>query len=219
MSGTGPVRKSLRAEQKERTRQRLIDATLEVVAKEGLSGTTMGKVARRAGLSQGIVNFHFESKEQLLAETLTFLTEHYRTAWRAALDSTSDDPAAQIKAILHSLLKPEVAGHTHLACWFAYWGDAYARGIYRRIGSQVDEATAKAMEGLCAQLTDRSPETTTLDPKEIAANLVALVNGYWLMKLLRPDEVDLPDAARSCMSYLRGVFPHEFPETAVIMGR
>ena len=55
-----------RTEQKLLTRQKLIESTMEVIAAEGFSGVTMAKVAERAGLSRGIGNFHFQSKEQLL---------------------------------------------------------------------------------------------------------------------------------------------------------
>ena len=59
-----------RTEQKQLTRQKLIEATFEVIAAEGFSGVTMAKVAQCADLSRGIGNFHFQTKEQLLLETL-----------------------------------------------------------------------------------------------------------------------------------------------------
>ena len=51
---------------------------MEVIASEGLTGVTMAKVAEQAGLSRGIGNFHFQSKEQLLLETLSTLSERDR---------------------------------------------------------------------------------------------------------------------------------------------
>src|SRR5262245_10309114 len=51
-------------------RLQLIEATIDVMARKGYAGTTMADVAKQAGLSSGIVNFHFETKENLLAETL-----------------------------------------------------------------------------------------------------------------------------------------------------
>ena len=63
-------------------RQRqLIDATIASIAKRGFAGTTLGEVAKTAGLSQGIVNLHFTNKETLLVETLRYLRDEYRQAW------------------------------------------------------------------------------------------------------------------------------------------
>jgi TetR/AcrR family transcriptional repressor of bet genes len=68
-----------RAKQKQHTRQKLIEATMEAIASEGFSGVTMAKVAEKAGLSRGIGNFHFQSKEQLLLETLHTLYKELLT--------------------------------------------------------------------------------------------------------------------------------------------
>ena len=66
-----------RALAKEQRRQQLIDATIKCIAKKGLSSTTLADVAKEAGLSQGIVNLHFNSKDNLLYETLRYVSEDY----------------------------------------------------------------------------------------------------------------------------------------------
>jgi hypothetical protein len=48
---------------KEVRRQQLIEATIDSLAKRGYSETTMADVADGAGLSRGIVNFHFEARK------------------------------------------------------------------------------------------------------------------------------------------------------------
>ena len=51
----------------EERREQLILATIRCVADHGLADTTIATVAQAAGLSQGIVNLHFRSKDGLLA--------------------------------------------------------------------------------------------------------------------------------------------------------
>ena len=51
-------------------RQQLIDATIRCIAQHGLSKVTMQMVTSEAGLSVGIANLHFQSKDNLLKETL-----------------------------------------------------------------------------------------------------------------------------------------------------
>jgi TetR/AcrR family transcriptional repressor of bet genes len=74
-----------RVEQKQQTRQKLIKATMGVITTEGFSGITMAKLAERAGLSRGIGNFHFQSKEQLLLETLRTNYFEFDAAWKPLL--------------------------------------------------------------------------------------------------------------------------------------
>jgi AcrR family transcriptional regulator len=55
-------------------REQIVRAALAVARKEGLQAVTARSVAKVAGLSQGLVFFHFESTEQLLAALVVELT-------------------------------------------------------------------------------------------------------------------------------------------------
>lgn len=50
-----------------------IEATVEALARRGYVETRLSDAAATGGLSHGLVNFHFETKEILLTETLIFL--------------------------------------------------------------------------------------------------------------------------------------------------
>ena len=54
-----------RTASKEERQLQLIQATIRSVARNGLSDTTMATVSSEAGLSQGIINLHFQSKDRL----------------------------------------------------------------------------------------------------------------------------------------------------------
>jgi TetR/AcrR family transcriptional repressor of bet genes len=77
---------SRRALSKERRRRQLIDATIKCISKKGLGSLTLAAVAKEAGLSQGIVNLHFNSKDNLLSETLRFLIEDYDAQFMQTLE-------------------------------------------------------------------------------------------------------------------------------------
>src|SRR5690606_1583564 len=69
------AKSSRRTATREERRQQLILATIKCISRKGLGSITLGDVAQEAGLSQGIVNLHFTSKENLLNETLQYLAE------------------------------------------------------------------------------------------------------------------------------------------------
>jgi TetR/AcrR family transcriptional repressor of bet genes len=89
-----------RTASKKARQQQLIRATIRSIAKNGLSATTMAAVSQEAGLSQGIVNLHFQSKDRLLVETLSFVVNEYRAAWEAALNETRGSSADKIRALV-----------------------------------------------------------------------------------------------------------------------
>lgn len=59
-----------RDEQRERTRQELLDAAAVVFAKQGFHGASVDQVAEAAGFTKGAVYSNFRSKEQLFLELL-----------------------------------------------------------------------------------------------------------------------------------------------------
>jgi TetR/AcrR family transcriptional regulator len=60
-----------RSEQREATRERIVEAALEAFAEKGFRGASTREIARRAGTNQGLITYHFRSKDEL---------------WRAAAD-------------------------------------------------------------------------------------------------------------------------------------
>lgn len=56
----------------EQTRERLLDAAREVFAEHSFQGATVREICRRAEANVAAVNYHFGSKDGLLAEALNF---------------------------------------------------------------------------------------------------------------------------------------------------
>jgi len=57
------------------SRQKILDAALEVFAKEGYYSSTVGTIAKTAGISQGLLYNYFKSKEELLNELMIGMME------------------------------------------------------------------------------------------------------------------------------------------------
>jgi|GEM_PF-1027767 len=74
--------KLTRKEAKERTRQNLLDALMEVASKEGLAGLTTTKIARCAGVAQSSFYFHFEDMNDALRQAAEKMSETIRTSVR-----------------------------------------------------------------------------------------------------------------------------------------
>lgn len=72
-----------RAEQREQTRQQIVDAAVRAFAAHGFEGTSTRDIAARAGVTQGLVTYHFASKDDL---------------WRAAADELFERLDADVPA-------------------------------------------------------------------------------------------------------------------------
>ncbi|MEK9587754.1 MAG: TetR family transcriptional regulator, partial [Gammaproteobacteria bacterium] len=86
---------------KEVRQEELIAATMRCIARVGLSATTLQMVTREAGLSLGIANLHFQSKENLLRATLESVMREYHSGQFAILEDEGEvSPAARLRRLL-----------------------------------------------------------------------------------------------------------------------
>ena len=196
-----------RAEQKMLTQQRVIDATLDIIAREGLSGVTMAKIAATAGFSKGTGNFHFQSKKQLLRETLRSLQGEFEATWRAAVAEAGPSPVRQLCALIQSMLQPPIANPDRLSVWFAFWGENPSRSTYREICATPDREWQAAIEKLLQQIAGDNMSQLGMSLRTITFSLTAMMTGCWLESILSPDFFELKDAIRACYAYLASFFP------------
>lgn len=163
---------------REHRRQQLIEATVETLARRGYAQTTLSDVAETAGLSHGLVNFHFETKQKLLTETLLFLAAEYRDNWTSALAAAPATPAAQLSAMLMADFNEKICTQSKLTAWCAFWGEAQSRPIYEEICGASDLEYVSVLEGVCARLI--AAGGYRLDAVQVARVLRVTVEGLWL---------------------------------------
>jgi TetR/AcrR family transcriptional repressor of bet genes len=204
---TKPRIKRRTASKQERQTQ-LIKATMRSIAKHGLSETTMATVAKEAGLSQGIINLHFKSKERLLAETLLFVVDEHRSAWHEALESSGDSAAEKLAAMVRVDFDKRICQRNKLAVWFAFWGESRSRVTYRKICADHGREYKQVLTGLCKEITTEGGYT--IPPDQVATGLMAMSVGLWLDLLLSPGEMSPEQGQEASLGYLKGVFSRHF---------
>lgn len=202
------VQKS-RTASRETRRQQLIEATIKCIAKLGISSTTLGEVAKEAGLSQGIVNLHFQSKDNLFNDTLRFLADEYKTLFEKTLDKSGPGPADKLLALMELDLKPAVCDPRKLAVWFAFWGEAKAVPTYQKICDTYDQEYDEVIRGLCKQIIDDGAYDQ-VDARIVTEALSSMTDGLWQSCLISPKSWDRHVARDAVYSYLRAIFPKHY---------
>lgn len=196
-------------------RQQLIEATLAVLATKGYAALTVADVAKHAGLSPGIVIFHFSTKDHLLAETLRFLAIEYRDHWSNRMRAAGASPAEQLKAILLSDFDTDVFTSERLAAWIAFWGEAQGRPVYDTICEELDAERFTRTRDLVGRLTQDGQYG--IDPVLAVRSLECLTDGLWLGLAAtgagQKGRVTAPEARAVVMASLAAFFPRHFPLT------
>jgi AcrR family transcriptional regulator len=200
---------------KEVRRLQLIEATIDSLAKRGYSETTMADVADGAGLSRGIVNFHFESKEKLLVATLQHMADEYAAHWRTALQKAGPDPARQLSTLVAADFDRSICNKRKLAAWCAFWGEAKSRPTYQALCGARDAAYQNVFIDLCAVLKEEAGYD--YEPQVIALALSVMLEGLWLRLMMGTEDVTRESALQAANEFLAAAFPKHYdrPSAAV----
>ena len=113
-------------------RRELSEAAFAVMTQHGLSGTTVGRVAERAGMSQGLVHHYFESKADLLEAAMWEITRKLRRIVIAEIGKR-DTPRGRIDAIVEAFFTPEMFRQHFAQAWLSFCGEAAFNAAYARI--------------------------------------------------------------------------------------
>jgi AcrR family transcriptional regulator len=81
------------------TRQRLLDAAVDILVEDGYLGLSAATVARRAGVSRGAHQHHFPNRQTLLIEALHHLSESEQDRLHKRLATLGHDENRVVEAL------------------------------------------------------------------------------------------------------------------------
>jgi len=86
---------------KQETKEKILDAVLDLIRNEGFQHVTVRKIAERAGVNVASVNYHFGSKDLAVNAALSRMTGDFRAAFEA-LEEEGYDPRRRLENFLFS---------------------------------------------------------------------------------------------------------------------
>ena len=176
-------------------RRQLIAAAVASIHEFGLAEATLARIARKAGVSTGIIHHYFRDKNDLIFETMRSLLEDLRIETVDRL-RRANLPRDRLGAIIDASFAPQQFSMEVMTAWLALYGSAQnspqlARifGIYgRRLNSNLRHAFSHLMDPQAARLA--------------AEGTAAMIDGLWLQYALRGRSRDPDSARRMVQSYI-----------------
>jgi AcrR family transcriptional regulator len=101
-----PVRRPRRKRDPEGTREAILQAAGVVLAQDGKEGVSVAQVAQRAGVNRGTAYQHFQTREQLIEATTSWVSERL---YRAVFGDPATDPDQPVESISIEALTEHVA--------------------------------------------------------------------------------------------------------------
>jgi AcrR family transcriptional regulator len=183
-------------------RERILDAAVRRIAREGFDDARIARIATDAGVSPSAVHYHFDSREALLAEAL----EHsYERAGDVRIDVPEDvaaTAAGRLAAMIEQCLPAPGPVRDDFVLWVELWLRAARDEALRPTGARL---YARMHEWLREAIDDgvaTGELSAAADPGRIADRTLALIDGYGVRVVTGDPAMPLERARREIWSAL-----------------
>ena len=176
-------------------RAQIVRATIRCLARDGYARLTMKKVARDAGVSQGILHYYFRDKHDILAAALRTVATDLNRRVTVAQARGPRDARSRLSAVVRACLEVALEEREVWAVFIEFWGEMLHDDELRAINTDIYTKARGALGDLVAE-GQRAGLFRAVRPAEAAAVILALVDGLSLQLTFEPDGRRAARAAR-----------------------
>lgn len=156
-------------------RAQITAALLAVMAEKGYEGASIQAIARQAGLTPGLIHYHFKTKQEILLATVDQLVAGARARYESALVKAGT-PAEQLRALVHARLAlGDGADEAAVSAWVMIGAEAVRQPEVRL----AYQAVIEEQLALITKLLKSAGLKKGLNAEHVAAGLVAMMEGAY----------------------------------------
>ena len=186
----------------EERRAQILTAAAAVASAERLDGLTVRKVADRAGLSAGLVHFHFGTKEQLLLALLDEVLEE--VTGRRPPETAAGAPSARDALLDYARreLGRLPAEREAVELFFDFWVVGTRHPVVRERMVSAMTAYRASFRPIAERIVAEEPDRFVgVSADQVARIIVAFVEGTAFQGVLEPGDFDV-DATMKALEAL-----------------
>ncbi len=193
-------------------RNQILDAALELFAKQGYNQTSLSDIAGKLDVSKGVISYHFDGKAELGAEAVRHMLRRYGEFVRLRLDAKASlrDKLLELPAACIDFVQKNPSSYIVYLDTVGSFGTAVDR---QRFMAWADAG----MRGLICDMLQQAQERKEIPRfpvRPVADVLQAAVDGLTEQASVAPQEVDLEASKRVLQQILDAIF-----DGRVVLGR
>ena len=164
-------------------------AARAVIARDGLDGASVRRVAAEAGSSTTVVTHYFDDKQALL---IAAVEDAYAAVTVRMVRQLETGPPglAGVRALLLEALPLDAERQAEARVWMAFWAAAATRPELRRVQRAGYREWRELVASMLTDAAERGEVADGLDPATVGEQLMCLVDGLLLQATLEPERLD-----------------------------
>lgn len=168
------------------------------MATTGYEKATIAAIAKAAGLTAGLVHYHFKSKQEILIALVELLGSRLEARFQELGGST---PQSRLEAFIDSRVATgQGADPQAVACWVAIGTEALRQPEVGEVYRRVMVAQRDQLQGLIRPFC-----TKDQDPAPIASAILAAIEGCYQLAAAAPEIAPPGFAAKSVRAMAAGL--------------
>lgn len=173
------------AARRDESERRLIEATVELVAREGVAAATFDRIGRHAGYSRGLASHKFGSKEGLVRALIAHL--HARQDERLALGEVAHMNGLEALMAYVRAHYDALSAESDLRAYFSLLAAAVADlSDIRAAFAQSHERVKGLLTGFVARGKDEGVIAKCANPEAVALMIGSALMGAAMQSLIDP---------------------------------
>ncbi len=181
------------------SRETILNSTVAVIQERGFPATRIADVAAHAGVSTGLVLYHFESRDKLLAAALTHTEMGFIALAREAADR-GGDPRERLKLLIDIAF--EESDDYDLATSWVLWLDMWQQALHNKRIRTARQELDRLWRGVISDTVREGQKLgifADADPDRFAHMLTSLQDGLAISIVLGDRELSNAEARAICL--------------------
>jgi TetR/AcrR family transcriptional regulator, transcriptional repressor of bet genes len=191
-------------------REALVEATLRCLEKYGHEGVSVRRISAAAGVSIGLINHHFPSKSELIAETYETLALSLQDSLRSQAEDISISPRARLSCFFRASFAPELLEPQLFNVWVVFWSMVAHSPEIRAVHDRTYGQYRSILEKLLTELVE-SGAAPALKLRPAAIALSAVLDGLWVELSLSAATFKPREAIAICEDWVDALCKGAFP--------
>lgn len=185
-------------------RRHLGEAVLRCILKNGSAGISVRQIAAEAGVSLGLIRYHFGEFDELIAYAFDMTTDTLFHAIGAAIDRAEPNPQARLEAFIEASFSPLLLDRNVLGVWVVFWGLILHSPRMGSAQTREYSLYLAMVEGLLRDLA-AAEGIQIRDIKLACVGFTALLDGLWLAWCLNAAAFQPKEGISLCRIWVEGL--------------
>ncbi|MDD4324781.1 MAG: TetR/AcrR family transcriptional regulator [Eubacteriales bacterium] len=177
------------------TAEKILEAAVTIVNDHTISGTRMHLIAEEAGVSQGNLHYHFNTKRELLMNLLTYTQEDYYGKRKAALEDAEETLEAQLAAFFKQKVKLICDQPEYDRIQIDFWVQGNIDEDFNKAFFSSTDSWREHIEGIIKKY---KPEFSEKYVNLVSSIMISMMFGATIQYLNNPEVFDLDEYFDLC---------------------